>query len=110
METKHTDSPWKVNDIHPYAVYGGEGNLRRQVADCRPVGCVCHTEQDRSNARLIAAAPELLAALQAITEAASNVNVFLDATPPHRTGAIYELRNQIKAARAAIAKAKGGEA
>ena len=61
MNTSFTPGPWKVNDINPDAVHAVNGGQR--VALCKPTGCVCHTEQDRANARLIAAAPSLLEAL-----------------------------------------------
>jgi hypothetical protein len=61
MDTSFTPGPWRVNDLNPYEVYSI--NPSQRIADCRPNGCICHTEQDRANARLIAAAPELLHAL-----------------------------------------------
>ena len=59
-QPKHTLSPWHVLD-HPnkeFFVYGPDGNL---VANCD--GWINHTLADKqANARLIAAAPELLEA------------------------------------------------
>lgn len=37
--------------------------MSRRVATTIPRGCVCYTEEDCANARLIAAAPQLLQAL-----------------------------------------------
>lgn len=65
-QSKHTLSPWHVLD-HPnkeYFVYGPDGNL---VANCD--GWINHTLADKqANARLIAAAPELLEACKGMIE------------------------------------------
>lgn len=61
MNNLFTPGPWKINDLNPYEVYSI--NPSRRISDCRPNGCICHTERDRANARLIAAAPDLLSAL-----------------------------------------------
>ena len=84
MNTKHTPGPWRIegNEVHAYAT---------------AVAVICETVQgeDGSNARLIAAAPDLLAALQRLITALGG------------QGALrYELT--VKTARAAIAKAEGG--
>ena len=80
-DTQHTPGPWRVNDTiyrHSFHIVDQEGAF---VADT-----------DRCNARLIAAAPELLAALQAVADywAGGDVPADIDA-----------------AMRAAIAKATG---
>ena len=86
----HTPGPWSLGRLSGERVVmaDGESGLIR-VADCRDPDE--HAEgTERANARLIAAAPDLLAALAALREAAAK-NVV----------SIYELN----AADAAIAKA-----
>lgn len=61
MDTKHTPGPWISAEPYPYGVQVSSTN-----------GYVCRvsesgkksTEEQRANARLIAAAPDLLAALE----------------------------------------------
>lgn len=56
MSTKHTPGPWEAI-----------GNLV-QIAECRDAYFDPHSDEAKANARLIAAAPELLEALQSIAE------------------------------------------
>jgi len=75
METKFTSGPWKWMDMldnrnnpHAYAVW--QDKERKYLNDSFGRK-ICHTpdgttEENRANARLIAAAPELLEALQSI--------------------------------------------
>lgn len=58
----HTPGPWRAKDTR---VMTSEGN---HVADC-DTSRVIPDEERHGNARLIAAAPQLLAALEAINEA-----------------------------------------
>jgi len=72
MENKHTPGPWKI--IYP------EGFLYHIVINGRPFiatidgqypdleQCEEHEQENLANAKLIAAAPELLEALRAIAE------------------------------------------
>lgn len=96
----HTPGPWHINTIeaNPHTVHSDRG----LVATCMlpppfgPETWSGHTVYEtEANARLIAAAPELLAALEGLL---SVVNVRID--DPR-----IEL---FDAARAALAKAKGG--
>ena len=113
METKHTPGPWTIDDIS--AEGGGWESIvilsKIQRAD-HNFHHVCSVDwggsdddepaigeisgEDRANARLIAAAPELLEALENITTGYSE---------------LLEGRYGIslRAAREAIAKAKGGK-
>jgi len=88
MSEKHTPGPWTLlnDEKYPDAVIDSNGEF------------VCDTGGNLHNARLIASAPDLLAALEGL------VQTFVD-------GSHYETQNpytrpQIKTALAAIAKAK----
>ena len=62
MNTNHTPGPWHANGT---MIVGKLGKRNQYVADAlRDVG----VETCKANARLIASAPELLAALQAIVQ------------------------------------------
>lgn len=86
--SKHTPGPWQVNHSDPTQVCDTDGEQR----GCAPLAlAVGETIKERTaNARLIAAAPDLLEALQELLEAEV---LGFDLVPP-----------QIKA-RDAIAKA-----
>ena len=62
MNAKHTPGPWKT--VRPHSTIYIEARLRgstiQEVASCGPTEM---PEQQEANARLIAAAPELLAEL-----------------------------------------------
>jgi len=91
-----TPGPWKVSDGNKRAVYSTvtqhriDGNFTPIVCDCiRPTD-----GEGEANARLIAAAPCLLAACEEfISHYPCGINTFLD--------------DAYRAARAAIAKARG---
>ena len=59
---KHTQGPWRVGGTEQRVIFADNGDVVARIA--------CYGEQsetpeaDKANARLIAAAPELLAALQ----------------------------------------------
>ena len=94
--SKHTPGPWKFYDDSN----DGKTNRIEIVAIGKTVARIYHSvpEEDLPNARLIAAAPDLLLACQLIVSA-------FDALAP-----VSAARNeplQINAARAAIAKATG---
>lgn len=92
MSAKHTPGPWDARsfnggvfaqDVFVASVYGDD-------PDCRP------DDRMRANARLIAAAPELLDALIELADCGAE--------------AWGEDRPCVRIARAAIAKAAGGKA
>lgn len=94
-ESKYTPGPWQMHDedYAPEEIYGDlehvEGHARgTQVCTCEPC------DQMIANARLIAAAPELLSA-------AEHILALLD----HPTWSVTILDADVL--RAAIAKAKG---
>ena len=80
METKHTPGPWKVvYDLRQYWPYSGEHELvgydiesesGQQVIGCE--GIEAWKDAAEANARLIAAAPDLLAALQELRYACTD--------------------------------------
>ena len=100
MTTKHTPGPWfadKLEDRNAYNIFmPGYSSAGASVHFCaNATGCM-GGEEVQANARLIAAAPELLEALRAI------VNLWDHHASAHGDGIIYPLH---QAARAAIAKA-----
>lgn len=58
---KHTEGPWELSDIGDYADFDGQSQII--IADDRRLAAI-HVSDDetKANARLIAAAPELLGA------------------------------------------------
>lgn len=103
-ETKHTPGPWVVEPTiieHPSAAYvtpdrqDGRpyGGPICTLQDCEHIGGIT-VDECKANARLIAAAPDMLEALEAL----------LGAVPPH---VLKKWPNITKKARAAIAKAEG---
>ncbi|MFA7662865.1 MAG: hypothetical protein WCX88_03020 [Patescibacteria group bacterium] len=108
-ETKHTQGPWQVvnTDTSEYSVIA-PGKIINYGSGEEAV-IVMHTPQGQlpgddgenaANAALIAAAPDLLAALETIYE-----NKTRSTTPLE----YVEWTATLKQVRAAIAKAKGGE-
>ncbi len=99
--SKHTPGPWRIKQSdsgHWFVVSGGTGNPIAQT-----LRKVWRTE-DEANARLIAAAPDLLAALEKLAQYADTCELFLRETHPGKADA---LGKRVSCARAAIAKAKG---
>ncbi len=96
MSAKHTQGPWDPAANWPPGmsmVCHHDGSGWRPVADCAVSG-----DAAEANARLIAAAPELLEALKL-------------AEPYVRAaGKLFHLGDDLKRVQAAIAKATGGAA
>lgn len=94
METKHTPGPWMVWDVDQsigtVTTADGEVNIA-QAMMVKPAGSKEGNQERKANTRLIAAAPELLAALIALRDA--------------EWGDASEILARRKAADAAIAKA-----
>lgn len=104
----HTPGPWRSTfrgmdkgsswaSRIPYAIERELGNAVQPIAD------LCDQPQAEANARLIAAAPDLLAALQALDDYVCN-----NLTGEYPTGVDVDSA-EFKAARAAIAKATGSQ-
>ena len=94
MTTQHTPGPWEaVGNLVRSPMHQPEGLPRGvQIGDCRDGYFLSNTEEAKANARLIAAAPDLLEALSKLIDA---VSVRIDDPRIH----LFD------AARAAIAKA-----
>lgn len=73
MGTKHTPGPWKAAHI-------GEGEYRREivieVATCGQIAEVLDVGNGRTDARLIAAAPDMAALLGEILPTMRNTDTF----------------------------------
>ena len=103
-QNTHTPGPWTVEhcrneDGSPFLSISGQGPLGAWLADIQPGSIngkpLDVTQMHEANARLIAAAPDLLAALKEMTEL------------KHFTATRSEKESADAKARAAIAKAKG---
>jgi len=115
IKAAHTPGPWHWRSLHAMAESISDGRMK-VVIGSNDQG-LCHTcglrpEEDTANARLIAAAPEMLGALErvyanmlAVYNQASDVsrNIVLCGADGHT---FYE---NTKFAHAAIQKAKGGQ-
>jgi hypothetical protein len=102
MSTKHTPGPWLyiTGDEWSHSVVTEEGELPSGDMGYWTVASINKNRepQHKANARLIAAAPELLEALRTLKMA-------IVAGPPE-----YDSADWIEMADAAIAKATGGKA
>jgi len=107
MEAKHTPGPWAVEvdtrqDGQPgYAIRQGDDGYGAVIAETRPDEPSTNT---LANARIIAAAPQLLAALRDMTSWADSLGEVAK-----NCGAIDRsvmLNSAIASARAAIARAE----
>jgi len=117
MNAKHTPGPWHIGSEQDYSVdrykrneewariRNASGGLIAAVASVHPQGCRKSTDFDTeaANARLIAAAPDLLAALADIVQL-HNLGIFREAEHVSLTGSDWPER--LQAARAAITKAQ----
>lgn len=97
MNTKHTPGPWHIGMKPGPMIYGNDSS---QVADLR--ADLLDKGERAANARLILAAPDLLAELIRITDAYAKA--MKNAGVTHYPEALVE----VKQARAAVAKATGG--
>jgi hypothetical protein len=69
MKTKHTPGPWHhVGDGLVYAEPSFDDIEAPLVCDATEEGWMGPNDEERANAQLISAAPELLAALQALSD------------------------------------------
>lgn len=99
---KHTPGPWKLKGLNPPRIYADEG--KEIICQCDSMGEMTQS-QEKANARLIAAAPELLAALELLLPMAEK---FCNNAGNGADGqGLAEHSVYVIQARAAIAKAKG---
>lgn len=102
----NTKGPWAASEHGAYGDY--DGNSIVILGDDLRIAVVLgyDTKETRANARLIAAAPDLLAALEALMRIVSNSN---GVSGWHRNGDIagWDEFDEINMAIAALAKAKG---
>lgn len=95
--SNHTPGPWRVTRDHT----PGQLGVNERIRDKHNwVICNLHVNAD-ANGRLIAAAPDMLAALQGIEHTIHKLD---GKTGHHATNAFYDI---LQEARAAIAKAQG---
>lgn len=101
MKTKHTPGPWKQYGL---AVRAGNRNVCSNVNAAKSgLNITEQVDAASANARLIAAAPDLLGALQSIE---MRLDAYSDADRDMPTDSVFVCR---EVARAAIRKALGEE-
>ena len=103
-QTSHTPGPWHTNEgSHPSdQVFDAQGHI---IADCKWTNHI-HTIRE-ANARLIAAAPELLEALHHALNDLESRQYMLPVDADETERAILEAQHNIYSR--AIAKAEGGQ-
>ena len=103
--TKHTPKPWHKDGLSVIAEYEQDGNRHHcHVADATQRNPMREPSiEEHANARLIAAAPDLLAALKNFMAGVSTGAVYVQSEEDER------LVNAFAQIRAAIAKAEGKE-
>jgi hypothetical protein len=98
MSAEHTPGPWSISRAHPSAIVGGKIYQFTNGSGQRQVAMACVMDEDNgsmeANARLIAAAPDLLDAARAALD-----DLISDGHEHYRVAEVL---------RAAIAKATGG--
>lgn len=106
MPATHTSGPWTVSETHTGALSINKAP-RVPVATVGGAGWHLGEETARANARLIAAAPDLLAEAERDAAFLEQLAAHLEANGmPGQAG---NCTIRAKATRAAIAKARGGE-
>ena len=101
---KHTPGPWVVNDLYAETEIRGPQNSGAMICVMSPWGIAAdEPDPQRANARLIAAAPDLLEALREYDAA------FTEFDPDSRDSR-HRMRLATIKARAAIARATGSAA
>ena len=95
--TKYTPGPWAVNGNTPDQVYTEQGDTLAIVRGTRRIS----DEERNANARLIAAAPELLEALEKLANMVPEIARALPSGVPMAYAEAFDK------ARAALTKARG---
>lgn len=118
-KTKHTPGPWKAEVIHGKNGYGFQiqgaytDTSAVIIADAPlfftviPKSCHATYDGQMANAALIAAAPDLLAALERIVDLAGWQDFWAGDRPEIKADLNGKYTVALDTARAAIAKAKG---
>lgn len=97
MTTQHTPGPWAIRKHEKgFVVYYTDGEIRSNTAQCYDRSVAEEHGTAEANAQLIAAAPELLAALQNIAD-----HLWLEAKGEGK----MDTKDLLQKAEAAIAKA-----
>ncbi len=108
--SKHTPGPWRFSDntkwwkTNPFSVTVPKKGVHGTAVANIPARATISMEEAQANARLIAAAPDLLEALDSLARYADTCELFIKETHPGKAAA---LRERVTNARAAIAKATG---
>jgi hypothetical protein len=115
---KHTPGPWRIGQFG--LTNDGESFILSDHADMSICTVTCQTpfkrgkgwrtecETREANARLIAAAPEMLPIVAALAALPIGNNA-RDDVPVYGLNGVYITHGDVRKARAAIAKAEGGE-
>lgn len=74
--SKHTAGPWVVSANSPFLVRAGDDTTGRHIAHAGPASHHPSFEVDEPNARLIAAAPDLLEALERAVDRLEGAGLF----------------------------------
>lgn len=100
-ESKHTPGPWTINTVNPHClqIRAKKGTTEFECSTAIIGGWDTTAAENEANARLIAAAPELLRVAEWLVTADADCE-------KEQSWNWDDLSGTIKAARAAIAKAK----
>lgn len=101
MSAQHTPGPWSFSRTCDILAPIGDTGKQGIIAKVRVIYAPSGEAERRANARLIAAAPELLEALRPLAA------LLVPAKPQGNAGAYSIRHSDIRAAAAAIAKATG---
>ncbi len=98
MSAQHTPGPWCVNDLYADTEIRGPENSGAMICVMSPWGIAADDPSpQRANARLIAAAPDLLAATEALLDAITGANGSKELTAIHAAVcAIHKARGAAK--------------
>jgi hypothetical protein len=99
MKLQHTKETWRYNEnsywkTHPFSISVRKRGVNSAVVANIPVRATIPPEEQKANARLISAAPDLLEALQEVIDAADG-------------GGWAQLDPMLSKQRAALKKARG---
>ena len=105
---KHTPGPWIARNLSKgiWTVEAGSPHVHGKIQEVCRIAGPWNPENYRRNARLIASAPELLEALEALLVDAVEIQS-LRQSIYQRNGTPFTPSAKIDQARSAIAKAKG---